>query len=208
MKTAVCALTAATILFLSSNALGAEYEVPESHPRIFIFAEDLPALAKSCSPGGMHAEDYRTLKDYVDHESEVLNHSAMSFAFVSLIEKQSGRPADKYIALLKKHILGMAEGDMIEANKWHYYQSLIAAEWIWDAFTPAERGQLARGMKVAEAGSWPYKYYHENVPSWRLGPTRRASAMPPSPRCRRAGSSLSGRGWVWMPGGGPAPSAR
>jgi len=165
------------ILLATVGTLGAyDYQVPKSHPRIFIFAEDLPRLAKRCEPGGYNAKDYADLKNYVDHEGEVLNHSAMSFAFVSLIEKQLGHPTEKYVAPLKKHILQMAAGDMLQANKWHYYQSLIAAEWIWNEFTPRERQRLAKGMKVEEAGPWPYKYYHENVPSWRLGPTGRVLA--------------------------------
>lgn len=152
------------------------YQVPKTHPRIFIFAEDLPGLAQRCQLGGTNAQDYADLKEYVDHEGEVLRHSAPSFAFVYLIEKQLGHPTEKYLAPLRKHILDMAAKDMLEEDSWHHYQSLIAADWVWDTWSEAEKQQLARGMRIEEAGTWPYRYYHENIPCWRPGAPGRVLA--------------------------------
>jgi hypothetical protein len=176
MKNVVLVLVIAFGLILASTSRGAEYQVPKGHPRIFILAEDVPGLAKSCSPGGLHAEDYAKLKEYVDHESEVMRHSAPSFAFVYLIEKQLGHPTETYLAPLKKHILEMAQKDMLQEDNWHHYQSLIAADWVWDTWSDAEKQQLARGMRIEEASTWPYRYYHENVPCWRPGAPGRVLA--------------------------------
>ncbi len=166
----------ALVLVTGLTARAADYTVPGTHPRIFIFAEDVPKLAERCQLGGYNAQDYADLKKYVDGEREVMRHSAPSFAFVYLIERQLGRPTERYVTLLKKHILEMAGGNMIADDNWHHWQSLIAADWVWDTFTAAEKQQLAQGMRIQEAGTWPYRYYHENVPNWRPGAPGRVLA--------------------------------
>ena len=134
----------AFVLVTGLVAWAAEYQVPETHPRIFIWASDISKLAQRCQPGGYNAQDYADLKNYVDHEGEVQRHSAPSFAFVYLIEKHLGHPTDRYVTLLKKHILDMAKGNMIADDNWHHWQSLIAADWIWDTFTPDEKRHESR----------------------------------------------------------------
>ncbi len=176
MKAVAVGCIVLAVLVLVPSAWAAEYQVPESHPRIFIFAEDIPKIAQRCQPGGHNASDYADLKNYVDHEGQVLNHSAMSFAFVCLVEKHLGHPTERYVGLLKKHILDMARKNMIQENNWHHWQSLIAADWVFDTFTDAEKQQLAQGMRIQEAGAWPYRYYHENVPCWRPGAPGRVLA--------------------------------
>lgn len=48
MRNVVCVLAATIGLLPLSGAWAAEYQVPESHPRIFIFAEDIPKIAQRC----------------------------------------------------------------------------------------------------------------------------------------------------------------
>ena len=157
------------LLAMTGAGAAGEYEVPKTHPRIFIFADDIPGIAGRCRPGGCNAKDYQDLKSYVDGEGKVQRHSSPSFALVYLIEKHLGRPTDRYVKPLKEHVLGMARGNMIRDNNWHHWQSLIAADWMFDEFTGDEKRTLARGMRIGEAGAWKYRYYHENVPCWRPG---------------------------------------
>ncbi len=178
------ALIIALIITAPLTAFADDYTIPDTHPRIFLLKSDIPALAARCKPGQYNADDYAKMKHYADTHHPIMNHSVTSTALVYLIEKQLGHPTDTYVKYLKEHILEMAKGNMLKLNHWHNYQSMIAADWIWDEFTPAEKRQLAMAMQIIPRpnstldqniapGTWPYRYYHNKVAAWSAGPPGR-----------------------------------
>jgi hypothetical protein len=100
-------------LLLASGAReagGFAYEVKPGHPRIFVSAEDVPALVKRCSPGGPAAEQYGALKQWIDgflSRQEAMNGSGLpGLCVVYQVEKGLGHDTAKYVDYLVNGLWG------------------------------------------------------------------------------------------------------
>lgn len=136
-----------------SVVTAADYRIAEPHPRIFVTASGLAALAKICA--GPLAKDYAVMKAdadqavasgkirWIDNPWAVPS-DLLSCGLTYLVERQAQRPCQPYAEVIIK---AWGDGRMIadQKNSAFGYHA-IAYDWIYDALTPAQRTQYGDAL--------------------------------------------------------------
>lgn len=178
------------LLSLSVALAGIDAAVVADHPRLFVTAKELPALAERCA--GPLAEDYAALKQQADHavKSGRIRYldnkwatpgDLMACGLTYLIERTAGRPHQPYADVI---ITAWGDGGILKrtdvcAFGWH----ALAYDWIFDALDDDQRKRYGDALGTwltwytgearitLKSGSWDYNQTwgpsHLNIPHSR-----------------------------------------
>lgn len=152
-------------LFLAFSPSTHALTIHPDHPRIFLTAGQLPALAERCKPGGPVAAEYAAIKN--DLDSRIKRKQAVNGTYLPIlcvvyqVEKHLDHDTDKYVDYLVNGLWGTdgkgggstlstsyqwfpsgpgttLDGYMGKNGTWFAWDAM-AYDWFYDALTPAQR---------------------------------------------------------------------
>lgn len=148
-------------LSLSTHAL----TIQPDHPRIFLTADQLPALAERCKPDGPVNAEYTAIKNdldsFISRKQAINGNYLPSLCVVYQVEKYLGHNTTKYVDYLVKGLWGTdgkgggstlstssqwfpsgrgttLDGYMGANGTWFAWDAM-AYDWFYDALTPQQR---------------------------------------------------------------------
>ncbi|MCD6378487.1 MAG: heparinase II/III family protein, partial [Planctomycetes bacterium] len=144
------------LIVLVSNVLAAVPKVRKEHPRIYVTAADLPAIRQKCAGPMRHVFAAMKKADWIMRKPAGTDWSDCTNA---------GYPAFMYLVSGRKKYLNKTKEflDALSRN-WPRNQYLtpawlrvasMAADWIWNDLTPAERAKY--GRTLLDMSEWVLK---------------------------------------------------